>query len=158
MMISIEATKKGRLSVEHEKRKHWLVTKIRNVSGCDDAIDALCSRISKRLGAQARAVREGKGEKVIEIQGKHEETRVEEVLARENVKIVGLRRKVEVCTKARRGRAKRTSETETREQEVLGHKNRVNQRFGQERWRKGQWRRSGETRGRVAGETVERDE
>ena len=61
-------------------------------------------------------------------------------------------------TKARRGRAKRTSETETREQEVLGHKNRVNQRFGQERWRGGQWRRSGETRGRVAGETVERDE
>ena len=99
MMISIEATKKGRLSVEHEKRKHWLVTKIRNVSGCDDAIDALCSRISKRLGAQARAVREGKGEKVIEIQGKHEETRVEEVLARENVKIVGLRRKVEVVPK-----------------------------------------------------------
>jgi len=99
MMISIEATKKGRLSVEHEKRKHWLVTKIRNVSGCDDAIDALCSRISKRLGAQARAVREGKGEKVIEIQGKHEETRVEEVLARENVKIVGLRRKVEDVSK-----------------------------------------------------------
>ena len=98
-MISIEATKKGRLSVEYEKRKHWLVTKIRNVSGCDDAIDALCSRISKRLGAQARAVREGKGEKVIEIQGKHEETRVEEVLARENVKIVGLRRKVEVVPK-----------------------------------------------------------
>ena len=98
-MISIEATKKGRLSVEHEKRKHWLVTKIRNVSGCDDAIDALCSRISKRLGAQARAVRQGKGEKVIEIQGKHEETRVEEVLARENVKIVGLRRKVEVVPK-----------------------------------------------------------
>ena len=98
-MISIEATKKGRLSVEHEKRKHWLVTKIRNVSGCDDAIDALCSRISKRLGAQARAVREGKGEKVIEIQGKHEETRVEEVLARENVKIVGLRRKVEDVSK-----------------------------------------------------------
>ena len=99
MMISIEATKKGRLSVEHEKRKHWLVTKIRNVSGCDDAIDALCSRISKRLGAQARAAREGKGEKVIEIQGKHEETRVEEVLARENVKIVGLRRKVEDVSK-----------------------------------------------------------
>ena len=98
-MISIEATKKGRLSVEYEKRKHWLVTKIRNVSGCDDAIDALCSRISKRLGAQARAVRQGKGEKVIEIQGKHEETRVEEVLARENVKIVGLRRKVEVVPK-----------------------------------------------------------
>jgi hypothetical protein len=44
-------------------------------------------------------VREGKGEKVIEIQGKHEETRVEEVLARENVKIVGLRRKVEVVPK-----------------------------------------------------------
>jgi hypothetical protein len=44
-------------------------------------------------------VREGKGEKVIEIQGKHEETRVEEVLARENVKIVGLRRKVEVVSK-----------------------------------------------------------
>ena len=98
-MISIEATKKGHLSVDYEKRKHWLVTKIRNVSGCDDAIDALCSRISKRLGAQARAVREGKGEKVIEIQGKHEETRVEEVLARENVKIVGLRRKVEDVSK-----------------------------------------------------------
>jgi hypothetical protein len=44
-------------------------------------------------------VREGKGEKVIEIQGKHEETRVEEVLARENVKIVGLRRKVEDVSK-----------------------------------------------------------
>ena len=98
-MISIEATKKGRLSVEYENRKHWLVTKIRNVSGNDDAIDSLCSRISKRLGAQARAVRQGKGEKVIEIQGKHEETRVEEVLARENVKIVGLRRKVEVVPK-----------------------------------------------------------
>ena len=98
-MISIEATKKGHLSVDYEKRKHWLVTKIRNVSGNDDAIDSLCSRISKRLGAQARAVRQGKGEKVIEIQGKHEETRVEEVLARENVKIVGLRRKVEVVPK-----------------------------------------------------------
>jgi hypothetical protein len=98
-MISIEATKKGHLSVDYEKRKHWLVTKIRNVSGNDDAIYSLCSRISKRLGAQARAVRQGKGEKVIEIQGKHEETRVEEVLARENVKIVGLRRKVEVVPK-----------------------------------------------------------
>ena len=63
MMISIKATKKGRLSVEHEKRKHWLVTKIRNVSGCDDAIVALCSRISKRLGAQARERREKEKEK-----------------------------------------------------------------------------------------------
>ena len=95
MMISIEATKKGRLSVEHEKRKHWLVTKIRNVSGNDEAIVSLCSRVSKSLGAQARVVREQKGEKVIEIQGKHEETRVEELLAKENVKIVGLRRKAE---------------------------------------------------------------
>ena len=98
-MISIKATKKGLLSVDYEKRKHWLVTKIRNVSGCDEAIVSLCSRVSKSLGAQARAVRQGKGEKVIEIQGKHEETRLEEVLARENVKIVGLRRKVEVVPK-----------------------------------------------------------
>ena len=94
-MISIKATKKGHLSVDYEKRKHWLVTKIRNVSGNDEAIVSLCSRVSKSLGAQARVVREGKGEKVIEIQGKHEETRVEELLAKENVKIVGLRRKAE---------------------------------------------------------------
>ena len=94
-MISIKATKKGLLSVDYEKRKHWLVTKIRNVSGCDEAIVSLCSRVSKSLGAQARVVREEKGEKVIEIQGKHEETRVEELLAKENVKIVGLRRKAE---------------------------------------------------------------
>ena len=95
-MISIEATKKGHLSVDYEKRKHWLVTKIRNVSGNDEAIVSLCSRVSKSLGAQARVVRKQKGEKVIEIQGKHEETRVEELLAKENVKIVGLRRKAEV--------------------------------------------------------------
>ena len=75
-MISIEATKKGHLSVDYEKRKHWLVTKIRNVSGNDEAIVSLCSRVSKSLGAQARVVRKQKGEKVIEIQGKHEETRV----------------------------------------------------------------------------------
>jgi len=94
-MISIKATKKGRLSLDYEKRKHWLVTKIRNVSGNDEAIVNLCSRVSKSLGAQARVVREGKGEKVIEIQGTHDEKRVEELLARENVKVVGLRRKVE---------------------------------------------------------------
>ena len=67
--------------------------------GNDEAIVSLCSRVSKSLGAQARVVREQKGEKVIEIQGKHEETRVEELLAKENVKIVGLRRKVEVVSK-----------------------------------------------------------
>jgi len=93
-MISIKATKKGRLSVDVEKRKHWLVTKIRNVSGNDEAIVHLCSRVSKSVGAQARVVKE-KGEKVIEIQGKHDEKRVEELLARENVLVVGLRRKAE---------------------------------------------------------------
>ena len=59
----------------------------------------MLANIEASRRASESGARRKRREKVIEIQGKHEETRVEEVLARENVKIVGLRRKVEDVSK-----------------------------------------------------------
>ena len=87
--LQIRATKKGQPPISAEKRKHFWVTVVKNVTGREEEIELLCSRLGKRLGATARLVIE-KGERWIEISGAHEK-RARELLESEGV-FVGLRK------------------------------------------------------------------
>jgi len=91
--LQIRATKKGQPPIRAEKRKHFWVTVVENVSGKDEEIELLCSRLGKRLGATARLVvveEKGGKERWIEISGAHEK-RARELLESEGV-FVGLRK------------------------------------------------------------------